>query len=102
MTPAQLCLVWLTLPTPLLPATAAALLYAVLPVATDHSLLVGTLAGQVMQRAPRCRSMSQQLLIEVPARPGAPVQSKMILYESRTVQIPIFRCFLSFAVVVKT
>jgi hypothetical protein len=57
---------------------------------------------QVMQRAPGCRSMSQQLRIEVPARPGAPVRSKRILHESRTVQIPIFRCFLSFAVVVKT
>jgi hypothetical protein len=34
--------------------------------------------------------------------PGAPVRSKMILDESRTVQIPIFRCFLSFAVVVET
>ncbi len=34
--------------------------------------------------------------------PGAPVRSKMIFHESRTVQIPIFRCLLSFVVVVET
>ena len=54
----------------------------------------------VVQRAPGRSTMWQKLGISVPARPGAPVRSKIILHESRTVQITIFRCFLSFAVVV--
>ncbi len=40
--------------------------------------------------------------VDLHSGPGAPVRPKMILHESRTVQIPIFRCFLSFAVVVET
>ncbi len=35
-------------------------------------------------------------------RPSPPARSKMRLLKSRTVQITIFRCFLLFAVVVKT
>ncbi len=46
--------------------------------------------------------MWQKLGISVAAKPAAPVRSKMMLSESRTVQIPIFRYFLSFAVVVET
>ncbi len=38
--------------------------------------------------------------INVPVRPGPSVWPKMRPHESRTVQITIFRCFLSFAVVV--
>ncbi len=40
--------------------------------------------------------------VDLHSGPGAPVRPKMILHEPRTVQIPIFRCFLSFAVVVET
>ncbi len=46
--------------------------------------------------------MGQELGISVTARPEALVRSKIILHEPQTVQITVFRCFLSFAVVVMT